>query len=185
CPPSDHDCFTTGGPGCTDVDCCEIVCSVDSFCCQVAWDGICVQEAFDFCGGGGGVPNDNCANALPIALGATAFSTIGATTDGPALPGTCEEGFGLSFVNDIWYVFTATQTGNLTVSTCGTATYDTRLAAYQGTACFGPLVACNDDGPGCPGFTSLMVVPTTAGQQYLIRIGGFGGSGSGTVNLSY
>ncbi|MBX3356692.1 MAG: hypothetical protein KF724_13435, partial [Phycisphaeraceae bacterium] len=50
CPPSDHDCYSTGGPGCTDEDCCSLVCSVDPFCCQVAWDGICVNEAFQFCG---------------------------------------------------------------------------------------------------------------------------------------
>ena len=50
CPPSDHDCFTTGGPGCTDVDCCETVCAFDSFCCQVAWDGLCVNGAFQACG---------------------------------------------------------------------------------------------------------------------------------------
>lgn len=50
CPPSDHDCYSTGNPGCTDVDCCELVCSVDPFCCQVFWDGICVSEAFTFCG---------------------------------------------------------------------------------------------------------------------------------------
>ncbi len=50
CPPSDHDCFTTGGPGCTDLDCCETVCAFDSFCCQVAWDGLCVNGAFQACG---------------------------------------------------------------------------------------------------------------------------------------
>ncbi|HMP38466.1 MAG TPA: hypothetical protein PKC43_13595, partial [Phycisphaerales bacterium] len=184
CEGADHPCGTTGGPGCSDVACCTLVCSIDPFCCEVAWDLLCVIQAQELCVPPG-VPNDNCANALPIALGATAFSTVGATTDGPDLPMMCEEGFGLTFVNDIWYVFTATQTGNLTVSTCGTANYDTRLAAYQGAGCFGPIVACNDDGPGCPGFTSLMVVPTTVGQPYLIRIGGFGGSGSGTVSLSY
>lgn len=31
--------------GCTDT-----VCAVDSFCCDSAWDGICVGEAFDLCG---------------------------------------------------------------------------------------------------------------------------------------
>lgn len=50
CPPSDHDCFTTGGPGCTDTDCCSTVCAVDSFCCSTAWDGLCVGEAFSLCG---------------------------------------------------------------------------------------------------------------------------------------
>ncbi len=60
CPNPDHDCFTTGTPGCSDADCCNTVCSVDSFCCQVAWDGICVAEAFSLCGGGTG---SNCCFA--------------------------------------------------------------------------------------------------------------------------
>ena len=51
CPESDHDCLTEGGPGCSDLECCEAVCSVDSFCCAVSWDGVCVGEATEICGG--------------------------------------------------------------------------------------------------------------------------------------
>jgi hypothetical protein len=54
CPPSDHDCFTTGGPGCTDFECCKTVCAADPFCCDVAWDGLCVNGAIQLCGGTGG-----------------------------------------------------------------------------------------------------------------------------------
>jgi hypothetical protein len=54
CPPSDHDCFTTGIAGCTDVECCKIVCAADPFCCDVSWDGLCVNGAINLCGGGGG-----------------------------------------------------------------------------------------------------------------------------------
>src|SRR5262245_29320919 len=64
CPPSDHDCFTTGGPGCTDTECCFAVCAFDPFCCQTAWDGICAQEAADNCAGAPPV-NDECANRVP------------------------------------------------------------------------------------------------------------------------
>jgi hypothetical protein len=46
---TDHDCFSTGTPGCTDPECCEAVCAVDGFCCSVFWDGICVNEALLFC----------------------------------------------------------------------------------------------------------------------------------------
>ncbi|MCA9286532.1 MAG: hypothetical protein KDA22_15010, partial [Phycisphaerales bacterium] len=55
CPDSDHDCFTEGGPGCTDIACCETVCAVDAFCCNTSWDGICVGEATDLCDGQPGV----------------------------------------------------------------------------------------------------------------------------------
>ena len=34
-------CTTTGSPGCDDLDCCEAVCNIDPFCCDVAWDTLC------------------------------------------------------------------------------------------------------------------------------------------------
>jgi len=49
CPESDHDCFSTGVPGCSDPECCAAVCVLDGFCCQVFWDSICVNGAFDLC----------------------------------------------------------------------------------------------------------------------------------------
>ncbi|HMN97158.1 MAG TPA: hypothetical protein PKC43_11770 [Phycisphaerales bacterium] len=336
CPPSDHDCYSTGGPGCTDEECCLIVCELDPFCCQVAWDGICVGEAFDFCGappcdwscplgaliepepcgfdtnggcnsnppiftaiacgdtfcgtnwasGGfrdtdwyqlvlpslqeitfsvettlpiviglvntGGVPdcaiataltpfavapfcgeasfsrclepgtywlfvgangfdgfpcgsandytvtlvcsgqpcqlpgppNNNCADASQAFDGPNPFTTIDATTDGPPLPPECNEGFGLAFVNDVWFEYVATQTSVVTISTCNTATFDTRLALYEGTCGALDLIACNDDAAGC-GLTSLLQAPVFEGQTYIIRIGGFAGSGTGTLNIFY
>ncbi|HMN97312.1 MAG TPA: hypothetical protein PKC43_05990, partial [Phycisphaerales bacterium] len=62
CPASDHDCCTTGGPGCTDAECCALVCKIDPFCCEVAWDQICVSEAEKLCGlicGGVCPPSDH------------------------------------------------------------------------------------------------------------------------------
>ncbi|MCA9286014.1 MAG: hypothetical protein KDA22_12395 [Phycisphaerales bacterium] len=53
CPPSDHDCFTIGEAGCTDVECCVMVCAVDPFCCDAQWDLLCVAEATDLCGPSG------------------------------------------------------------------------------------------------------------------------------------
>jgi hypothetical protein len=52
CPNPEHDCCTQGNPGCSDVDCCNIVCGIDPFCCQTFWDGVCVSEANSFCGDG-------------------------------------------------------------------------------------------------------------------------------------
>ena len=45
---------------------------------------------------------------------------------------------------------------------------------------------CNDDGPGCPGFTSTAVAPVVPiGTDLFIRIGGWNGSvGTGTVELT-
>jgi hypothetical protein len=37
------------GLGCEVAECETAVCDVDPFCCNVAWDGICVGEAIDLC----------------------------------------------------------------------------------------------------------------------------------------
>jgi hypothetical protein len=53
CPPSGHNCFTPGSPGCADVSCCDAVCAIDPFCCDTAWDSTCVGEASSLCNGCG------------------------------------------------------------------------------------------------------------------------------------
>lgn len=63
CLNADHDCFTTGGPGCSDFQCCEVVCALDPPCCGIAWDVTCVLSAVDICGFDG---SDCCiANGTP------------------------------------------------------------------------------------------------------------------------
>ncbi|HMN95392.1 MAG TPA: hypothetical protein PKC43_04175 [Phycisphaerales bacterium] len=49
--PTSGDCFVANGtPGCDDLDCCNFICTVyDFFCCQVAWDQACADEASIFC----------------------------------------------------------------------------------------------------------------------------------------
>lgn len=37
-------------PGCADFLCETLVCSADSFCCEVSWDGVCATEAGSLCG---------------------------------------------------------------------------------------------------------------------------------------
>jgi hypothetical protein len=130
------------------------------------------------------VPNDGCENASPITDGATSFSTVGATTDGPPLPLDCDRGFGLSFVNDIWYEYVATCDGTVQISTCDAASFDTRLAAYTGGCEALEIVGCNDDGEDCSGFTSILEFNATCGETYLIRVGGFITSGSGTLTIT-
>jgi subtilisin-like proprotein convertase family protein len=52
CGPGAGDCFGNNGtPGCEDVDCCNLVCSLDSFCCDVTWDSICADIALANCEG--------------------------------------------------------------------------------------------------------------------------------------
>lgn len=54
-------CEASGGLGCDDSGCTQLVCGLDSFCCEVEWDSICAGEALAFCGGG--VCNDGDGGA--------------------------------------------------------------------------------------------------------------------------
>ncbi|MCH8912483.1 MAG: hypothetical protein IIA33_02835 [Planctomycetes bacterium] len=131
-----------------------------------------------------GQANDLCANASPIGDGSTAYSTVGANTDGPA-HGECQ--FDGQTYNDIWYEYQATCTGELTVSTCNQASYDTDLVVYNGCDCTDlNFLGCNDDGSGCSSFTSEVAVPVFQDNCYLVRVGGWnsGDEGTGTVTLT-
>ncbi len=133
---------------------------------------------------GGGPANDLCATASPITDGATAYDTTGATTDGPGDAG-CE--FDGQTYHDIWFAYTATCDGELTVSTCGTADYDTDLVLYDGTDCNAlSLIVCDDDTAGCADFSTEISAAVVSGNEYLIRVGGFsdGDQGTGTLNVS-
>jgi len=133
----------------------------------------------------GPVLNDLCADATSITDGATVYSTVGATTDGAGNGASCQ--FDGQTYHDIWFTYTATCTGDLTVSTCDAADYDPDVVIYDGTDC-GALVllGCADDTPGCGGFTNEQTVPVVSGNGYLIRVGGFsdGDQGSGTLTLT-
>jgi hypothetical protein len=131
--------------------------------------------------------NDDCANATLIGDGVFAFSTAGTTTDGPAEP---QLGFccGDPQVNkDIWFRYTATCSGNVTINLCS-ATYDSRVAVYSGAACPtapGSAMAGNDNSPLCTGGGSNLSFPAIAGRSYLIRVGGAANSaGAGTMSIS-
>ena len=170
-------------PGCSDAICCASICDNDPFCCEEVWDTSCAAMAIDLCGPAP-PSNDNCSNAVEIFFGTTEFSTIDSTDDGPELPGDCDEGFGTAFGSDIWFTLTADQTDGIVVSTCDAADFDTRLALY--TECDGALIACNDDGADCVGFTSRMAFAGIEGETYLLRVGGYNGaSGSGMISIQY
>ncbi|MHC5115426.1 MAG: FG-GAP repeat domain-containing protein, partial [Planctomycetota bacterium] len=146
---------------------------------------------------GAAPPNDDCGGAIAISNGDTFFSTIGATDGAPPLPPECDEGAGPGFVQEIWFTYTATCDGLLSVSTCDQATFDTRLAVYSGASppppspggpCADPqLLGCNDDAPDCAIFTSELTIDVLTGETYLIAVGGFDGQrpqGTGILTVS-
>jgi cysteine-rich repeat protein len=146
---------TTGG------DCCSANCQRDS----------------------GAASNDCCTNPTAIGEGTQLYSNFGATTDGPLELDDCNF-FGHSDIrSDIWYCYTATCTGETAISLCGSG-YDTKMAVYAGCACPAPEgsvdrpLACSDDdcGLGTDNTQSRVSINATAGQQYMIRVGGFFGN---------
>ncbi|MHC5026555.1 MAG: M12 family metallo-peptidase [Planctomycetota bacterium] len=49
--PSQNDCCLPGdSPGCNDTECCELVCSIQPFCCEVEWVPVCANIAVSNCG---------------------------------------------------------------------------------------------------------------------------------------
>lgn len=184
CGGANHDCTSPGGAGCSDVVCCNAVCALEPFCCAAKWDELCVELALGVCYSGP-QPNDECSGALELPLGTTSFSTVAATSSPVQLPDSCDEGFGTTIEKDLWYFIDSTCTGTLTVSTCGSADFDTRLAVYAGCPQDGDtLLACNDDAPGCAGFTSSVSFEAVCGARYWIRLGGYSGGGTGELTLS-
>ncbi|MFQ5430027.1 MAG: dockerin type I repeat-containing protein [Phycisphaerae bacterium] len=125
--------------------------------------------------------NDDCAIAPQfITDGVHPFSTVGATTDGPA-GGVCGD-----VQNDVWFKYFSTCGGTLTISLCLETDFDSILEVYQpDNICptdFTGLVACDDDGCGPAGGPSTLAIPTVPGVGYLIRVGGLNGAtGSGKL----
>jgi len=51
CPPDPPECKTKETPGCPGCACEACVCKADKFCCENAWDGLCVDQCTADCGG--------------------------------------------------------------------------------------------------------------------------------------
>jgi hypothetical protein len=167
-------CVAQDGPGCGGLECCDIVCGIDPFCCDEVWDESCADLALASCS-----CNDLCEQATPLSDGATPFTTAGAVTDGQ-IEAVC-----VTPENDVWFDYTATCTGVLTVDTCTGTAFDSVLKVYDGCACptIQPSLDCNDD--DC-GLQSLVEVDgVVEGSCYKVRVGAFGAgtTGEGTLTV--
>ncbi|MFC1634846.1 hypothetical protein ACFL5Z_08390, partial [Planctomycetota bacterium] len=120
--------------------------------------------------------NDDCENAKAVGdVSNLPFDTTEATIDGPG-----------HYMNspNVWYCYTATCTGCATVSLEGSS-FDTKLAVYSGCSCYpasNKLITSNDD---FHGQQSQVTFAVTAGQRYLIEVGGFNASvkGEGVITI--
>lgn len=127
--------------------------------------------------------NDTCALSIAgpsFPSGSYAWDNTLAGTDGPA--GSCA-----SLSADVWIKTTATCEGDLIVDGCDTSA-DTVIEIYPANlGCAltsADAIGCADQ--GCPsGNGSLVSATITAGDEYLIRIGGWNGdTGNGTVTFA-
>lgn len=109
-----------------------------------------------------------------------------ATTDGPHAGAPCGADEARVFQADVWYEYVPACTGTLSVQMCNGTFYDSLLAVYgtsdSGAGCLCPqdndhLLICDDDGCGGFGNPSAAILPVVAGGCYLIRVGGWSGTG--------
>ena len=83
----------------------------------------------------------------------------------------------------ILYSLVAPFTGGITLSTCNSASYDTKIRVYQGAdPATASCVTERDDTPGCSGLTTELSFLAVNGQSYLVLVHGVG-SQTGTFSL--
>ena len=119
---------------------------------------------------------DICAGALPIACGENVFgSTVGATNGGdPTSYCGTTPGY-----HGVWYTFVGDGSTYTTASTCGTASFDTKINVYSGSCNALVCEGGNDDVSGCSGFTSEVTFDTVSGTTYYILVSSYSSSSSG------
>jgi len=142
----------------------------------------------EICDGEEAPENELCQNAFEISPDdAIPFSTFNAITDGPDHAGdeTCVIFEDDIIHNDVWFSYTATCDGQVTLSTLEGTTLDTRVAIYldECPQDLSGLIACNDDFQGFS--QSVVTWDILEGEQYTIRLGNssFSNGGSGTFSL--
>lgn len=125
--------------------------------------------------------NDECGSCTPVGEGVFGGSTA-------AAGGVDESSCATSDTKDVWFCYTASQTGTTTISLCG-STFDTTLTVFD--SCGGTELLCDDDsmiGTCSPTATTLQswaAIRTVENATYLIRIAGFNGaSGNYTLTIA-
>jgi len=124
-------------------------------------------------------PLDEGNEACPgLVIGALPYADTGDTGDNIHDVGVCAG----NTAPDVIYELTPTETGNHTISLCGSA-YDTRLEIRTDGACPGTTeAACNDD--FC-GLQSQITMSLNSGQVYWIIVDGFVSNfGAYTLNVT-
>ncbi len=132
--------------------------------------------------------NDECQGATAVTVGSTTFNSTDATDSPFTIPSTCTADATGAIAKDVWFDYLATCTGITTVTTCGSAGFDSRIVIYtasslcpsQSTA----VAGCNDNTTGCANGTSTATFSGLTGNHYHIRVGGATAGGSGSITIS-
>ncbi|MCP5020959.1 MAG: hypothetical protein GY930_04200 [bacterium] len=130
---------------------------------------------------------DTCTMPTAIGEGSFAFNTS-TMVENDNLPGCNSNLFSSSlgpffFNKDMYWVYTATADGNLTVDTEGSS-FDTQLAIHGGVDCMAICIDNNDDG-GTGLLSTLTLGSINMGDQFVIQVGGYGSnSGPGILNVT-
>lgn len=122
--------------------------------------------------------NDECATAIAVGLGTTPFDTTNTVNVTASLPAfLCDGNTGA----DIWFSFTAPASQVYRFDVCS-ADYDTILEVHQGPCGSGNVLGCSDDHCGLQSWTTVVC---TAGVEYFVRVGGWGGArGIGDLEIT-
>jgi len=138
------------------------------------------------------VTNDECVNAVVVYDGPNPFANLGATTSSEIYGETNGDGSDCTgtylgeMSGDVWFSYTAGSDGNVSVTTCDAASFDTDLVIYSGACSNLTQIACNGDSgeTGCQAYSSATSFEADAGSSYIIRVGGWDGSAEGTGTLT-
>jgi len=115
------------------------------------------------------VEGQSCSAPISLECGLVySSSTTGVPNDNASSGANLCGGVGAA--GQIWYSYTATESGLLTVSTCGSA-FDTRIHVFTGSC--GQLVCYAQNDDACS-MQSLVTFEVIQGETYLVRMGGFG-----------
>jgi len=162
CPGQGSCCSPNGSPGCEIVECCNTICAVDSFCCDVEWDATCAIQAEDLCPDvcpgfdpDAYEPDDLLVEATPTSCGQTQSHTI-------PIDGDVD-----------WFAVSLSAGRALTVETFNLvgANPDTVLELYDSECTY---LAFDDDG-GSEFFASRLEWTAQYSGVHLIKARTFGG----------
>ncbi|MEO7081368.1 MAG: GEVED domain-containing protein, partial [Flavobacteriales bacterium] len=127
--------------------------------------------------------HNTCATAFQVECGDTFWGeTTGVAHSMPA--NACPFNGAASTGGQNWWKYVATVDETVTLSTCGNATFDTRISIFAGLDCNTlNCISMSDDQPGCSGGSSMASINAVAGNTYWIAVHGAGAQ-EGTYQLT-